>query len=154
MLEQRIRAAGKRPTEADLQKIKKNIYEELLSELCTRLAAVRGGPVQRGQLHDGRLFSAPCGSRWHASLSQPETDARLDAGWSQELINNLAAAVRAGEEEDVEAIPIERIDRQLAALGSVPSDELRWMAQLVAFEGCREVWLRPAQTIAGSNRRP
>lgn len=155
MLEQRIRAAGERPTEADLQTIAKNIYEELLSELCTR---------QRSRPFEADLFSgvnftmadyfqraADLGG--HASLSQPEIDARLDAGWSQERINNLAAAIRAREEEAVEAIPVERIDRQLRVLGFAPNDELRWMAQLVAFDACRDAHIAAQESLWASEQR-
>jgi integrase len=155
MLEQRIRAAGERPTEADLQTIAKGIYEELLSELCTRQ---RSRPFEADQLSAINFtmidyFQRLVDLGGHASLCQQEIDVRREAGWSQERVNNLAVAIRAREEDGVEAVPIERIDRQLHRLGFEPNEELRWMAQLVAFEACRDAHIAAEEAFRDSERR-
>jgi len=143
MLEQRIKAAGEKPTEADLQVIAKRVYEDLLSSLCTqrrsRPADVDGYSDVNFTMIDYFQRLADLGG--HASLCDPEIQVRREQGWSDERIRNLDTIIWLREQGAYDPLPNEMIDGQLSRLGYQPTDELRWMAQLPLFESCRDAYV-------------
>jgi hypothetical protein len=128
MLNQKIRTAGAVPAEDELQAMARNLYGELLAELCTQ---------QRATPYDAEAHSAAnlafvdyyqrlTSLGGHMSLL-PAEERRLAAelGWDEQRIADLRTIIRLREERGITQIQPQTLDRELLRRGYEPTDRLR-----------------------------
>lgn len=143
MLEKKIRAAAS-PTESEMQAMGRALYEELLSDLCTKQ---RASPYDADTHSMANLAYADYFDRMaqlggRASLL-PEEEKRLMAerGWDQQRIADLRCLIGVHDERGFPLIKPDSLDRQLYAFGYAPDDRLRWMLELVLYPYYRDAHL-------------
>lgn len=141
MLNEKIRTAGAIPAEDELQAMARNLYGELLAQLCTQ---------QRATPYDAEAHSAAnlafvdyyqrlTNLGGHMSLL-PAEERRLAAelGWDEQRIADLRTIIRLREERGVTQIQPHALDRELLERGYEPNDRLRWMLELALYPHYRD----------------
>ncbi|HLV07290.1 MAG TPA: hypothetical protein VKY80_06425, partial [Croceibacterium sp.] len=149
MLEGRIRAAAVKPTEEELQSLAKAAYDELLVELCT---------TQRSEPYNAEHHSAinhACVDYYdrlirnggHRSLMREEELKLASQGWDERRIAALREIVKLREDRNVTRFRAELIDPKLQAIGFEPTDELRWITELVLYPAFRDAHLEAEASL-------
>lgn len=143
MLNRRIEAAAAKPTEAELQAMAKAAYDELLAEICTdqRSTPYNAQYHSAANLAFADYYDRLARNGGHMSLLREEEQRLADQGWDEQRITDLRAIVKMRENEGVTRLRDDFIDARLRAAGFEPTDELRWMVQLVLYPAFRDAHL-------------
>jgi integrase len=152
MLNSRITAAAAKPTEEELQALAKAAYDELLAQLCTeqRSTPYYAEHHTATNLACADYYDRLAGNGGHMSLL-PEEERKLAAqGWSQQRIADLRTIVQLRENENITRFQPGSIDAKLRAIGFEPTDELRWMAQLVLYPAFRDAHIEAEASLQRS----
>lgn len=147
MLNQKIKAADARPTEAELQAIARAAYGELLAQICDEQ---RRTP-QAAEMHSlsnrahADFYQRLIDNGGHASLLLGEEE-RLALSWGRERVERLKAIVRLREEEGGSLVKQRFIDRRLLEHGYQPHDGLRDMVERALYPAYRDA-CRDAEAV-------
>src|SRR5690606_15555911 len=130
--------------------------DELLTELCT---AQRSQPYHAEHHSAINLASADYYDRLlrnggHMSLMREEELKLAAEGWDKDRIAALRQIVELREDHNVTRFRPEVVDPKLRAIGFEPTDELRWMAQLVLYPAFRDAHLDAEASLQRSLAHP
>ncbi|MBC7830856.1 MAG: hypothetical protein H7Y62_02435, partial [Hyphomicrobium sp.] len=140
MLNRTIELAATKPTEAQLQSIAKAENEQLLAELCTEQ---RSSPYHAESHSAANLtlvdyYDRLARNGGHMSLLRQEERQLAARGWDERRIADLSHIVKKREDEGITRLRDEVIDARLRAAGLEPTDEARWMVELVLYPAYRD----------------
>lgn len=152
MLNRRVELSTPKPTEAQLQAIARAAFDELLGELCNEQ---RSSPYYADLHSAGNLALADYYGRLtrnggHMSLLGQEEQRLADGGWDEQRIADLRHIVKLREDEGVTRLRDDLIDVRLRAVGLEPTDEARWMTELVLYPAYRDAHLAADEDLRRS----